>query len=108
MIARENGKELQQGLPTESGGIKAVGAWLKAAREMKGESLNDISLVTRIGKSYLEAIEDGLLAKLPSTAYTRGFIRLYAAHLGLSPDEAIQILDRDKADRVAVMELATT
>jgi cytoskeleton protein RodZ len=97
MIAKETDKELQQaGLPTESGGIKAVGTWLKAAREMKGETLNDISLVTRIGKSYLEAIEDGLLSKLPSPAYTRGFIRLYAAHLGLSPDEAMLILDRDK------------
>jgi cytoskeleton protein RodZ len=98
MISREKDKELQQaGLPTENGGIKAVGTWLKTAREMKGETLNDISLVTRIGKSYLEAIEDGLLSKLPSPAYTRGFIRLYAAHLGLSPDEAMLILDRDKA-----------
>jgi cytoskeleton protein RodZ len=97
MIAKEKDTELQQaGLLTENGGINAVGTWLKAAREMKGETLNDISLVTRIGKSYLEAIEDGLLSKLPSPAYTRGFIRLYAAHLGLSPDEAMLILDRDK------------
>jgi cytoskeleton protein RodZ len=97
MIAIEKDKELRQaGLPTEASDIKAVGTWLKAAREMKGETLNDISLVTRIGKSYLEAIEDGLVSKLPSPAYTRGFIRLYAAHLGLSPDEAMLILDRDK------------
>lgn len=96
MTAREKDKDWRQSpVQAEENGIKAVGAWLKAARELKGESLNDISRVTRIGKIYLEAIEEGLTAKLPSAAYTRGFIRLYAAHLGLSPDEALAILDRN-------------
>ena len=95
MITREKSKD-QAGLQAEISGIKAVGTWLKAARELRGESLNDISRVTRIGKNYLEAIEDGLPAKLPSSAYTRGFIRLYATHLGLSPDEALTILDRNR------------
>jgi cytoskeleton protein RodZ len=95
MIASEKDKEWRQAsAEAESSGIEAVGAWLKAARELQGETLNDISRVTRIGKVYLEAIENGLISKLPSPAYTRGFIRLYAAHLGLSPDEALKILDR--------------
>jgi len=95
MIAREKDKDWRQTpVQSESSNIKAVGTWLKAAREVKGETLNDISRVTRIGKIYLEAIEEGSASKLPSLAYTRGFIRLYAAHLGLSPDEALTILDR--------------
>src|SRR5262245_1485124 len=98
MIAREKDKDLRQTTAqAENSGIKAVGTWLKEARESRGESLNDISRVTRIGKHYLEAIEDGLPAKLPSSAYTRGFIRLYASHLGLSPDEALSILDRNQS-----------
>jgi transcriptional regulator with XRE-family HTH domain len=73
--------------------LTAVGTWLKAAREKRGETLEEISGVTRIGRGYLEAIESGEAAKLPSQAYTRGFIRLYAMHLGLSPDEALTILE---------------
>jgi len=98
MTAREKDKDWRQApVQTESGDIKAVGTWLKAAREANGETLNDISRVTRIGKIYLEAIEEGFASKLPSPAYTRGFIRLYAAHLGLSPDEALMILDRSQS-----------
>lgn len=99
MTAREKDKDWRQSpVKAEESGVKAVGIWLKAAREVKGESLNDISRVTRIGKIYLEAIEEGLIAKLPSPAYTRGFIRLYAAHLGLSPDEALRILDNQTSE----------
>jgi transcriptional regulator with XRE-family HTH domain len=72
--------------------LKDVGTWLRGARELKGESLDDVSKITRIGKNYLEAIEEGSYAKLPSQAYARGFVRLYAAHLGLSPEEALDML----------------
>jgi cytoskeleton protein RodZ len=97
MTARKKDKDWRQApVQAESSGIKAVGAWLKAAREANGETLNDISRVTRIGKIYLEALEEGSASKLPSPAYTRGFIRLYAAHLGLSQDEALMILDRNQ------------
>lgn len=67
----------------------SVGGWLRGAREDRGESLDDVARVTRIGKGYLEAIELGELHKLPSEAYARGFVRLYAHHLGLSGDEAV-------------------
>jgi len=83
-----------------SSGIGTVGAWLKEARERKGETLDDISKITRIGKNYLEAIEEGSTAKLPSQAYTRGFIRLYSAHLGLSAEEALSMLERKPAEPV--------
>lgn len=102
MTTSEKDKDgLQASAQTESSGIQAVGAWFKAAREQNGESLDDVSRVTRIGKIYLEAIEEGSSSKLPSPAYTRGFIRLYAAHLGLSPDEALIILDGNQTSSVA-------
>lgn len=77
---------------SESG---SLGDWLQSARLSRGESLDDVSRVTRIGKSYLEAIEQGELHKLPSEAYAKGFIRLYATHLGLSGDEAVARLQGD-------------
>jgi len=78
--------------------LQAVGLRLKEAREQRGESLEDVSAITRIGKNYLEALEEGAAARLPNPAYTRGFIRLYAAHLGLSPDETARMMTGQAAD----------
>ncbi len=78
--------------------LRSVGLWLKEARELKGETVENVANITRIGKNYLEAIEEGAAAKLPNPAYTRGFIRLYASHLGLSPDEALRMLNGQVAD----------
>lgn len=78
--------------------LLAVGLWLKAAREQRNESLDSVAGITRIGKTYLEAIETGAVAKLPSQAYTRGFVRLYASHLDLSPEEALRMLQGHPAD----------
>lgn len=75
--------------PSETFDLKSLGSWLKSARENRNETLDDVARVTRIGKNYLEALEEGSAAKLPSQAYTKGFIRLYASHLGLSPEEAL-------------------
>jgi cytoskeletal protein RodZ len=90
-------------------GISRVGARLKAAREESGLTLDEVARVTRIGKNYLEAIEGGDLDRLPSPAYTRGFIRLYAAHLGLSPEEALSLLDANQpGNPEKVSELPST
>jgi cytoskeletal protein RodZ len=78
--------------------ISRVGAWLKIAREEKCETIDEVAKITRIGKNYLEAIEEGAAAKLPNQAYTKGFIRLYASHLGLSPEEAITMMEVRKAE----------
>lgn len=87
--------------PAEDFPIQSVAAWLRAAREARGETLDEVVKITRIGKNYLEALEEGDLSKLPSQAYTRGFIRLYAAHLGLSPETALTMLDAGHRDPVA-------
>lgn len=84
--------------PPEGFDISSLGAWLKAAREERGITLDEVAKVTRIGKNYLAAIEEGDLGKLPSQAYTRGFIRLYAAHLGLPPEKAAAMIAASPAD----------
>lgn len=81
----------------ENGESGSLGSWLQSARESRGESLDDVARVTRIGKGYLEAIELGEMHKLPSEAYARGFVRLYATHLGLSGDEAVARLQGGQA-----------
>ncbi len=66
-----------------------VGAYLRTIRESRGLTLEDVAAATRIGKNYLLAIEEGAYEKLPSSAYIKGFLRVYAGYLGLSGDEII-------------------
>jgi len=88
-----NTSSLEKEKSSEGFEIGDVAAWLKATREERGETIDDVARVTRIGKNYLEAIEAGDLCKLPSQAYTRGFIRLYASHLGLSSEQATVMMN---------------
>lgn len=83
---------------SESLDLVSLGSWLKASREGRGETISDVSKVTRIGKNYLEAIEEGASSKLPSQAYTRGFIRLYASHLGFSQEEILSKMDMGQSE----------
>lgn len=66
-----------------------IGAALKAAREFRGLSLQDVSDATRIRRTYLGALEDMRLEELPSRPFTLGYIKAYAKHLGLDPEEAV-------------------
>lgn len=71
-----------------------VGEYLKRVRESRGVGLDEASRVTKIGKSYLVAIEEGRFEKLPNAAYIKGFLRLYASFLSLSGDEVLQRYER--------------
>ena len=67
-----------------------IGAALKAAREFRGLSLQDVSDATRIRRTYLAAVEDMRLEELPSRPFTLGYIKAYAKHLDLDPDQAVR------------------
>jgi helix-turn-helix protein/uncharacterized protein DUF4115 len=62
---------------------QSVGKTLRAAREKRGAELAEVEATTRIRVRFLRAIEDEEWGALPGEAYIRGFIRTYAAHLGL-------------------------
>jgi len=61
----------------------SAGQVLRKSREEQAVSLEEVAQVTRIAKSYLAALEDDAYEKLPSDAYVRGFLRVYANFLGL-------------------------
>lgn len=61
-----------------------LGKKLKAIRESREISLEEVSQKTRIRLEYLEAIEWGEIEAIPSVVQYRGFLRLYAAELGYS------------------------
>ncbi|MEL1136600.1 RodZ domain-containing protein [Desulfitobacterium sp. THU1] len=67
------------------------GQILRNARVDKGWSLTQAEEVTKIRIRYLEALEDEEYNVLPGSTYTKGFIRTYAKHLGLSSDEVLAL-----------------
>jgi cytoskeletal protein RodZ len=58
----------------------------------QGLDLADCAAATRIRERYLIAIEDGRFESLPGPAYVSGFIRAYAAHLGVAVDGPVKDL----------------
>lgn len=67
-----------------------VGAILSQTRQSLGQSIADVARDLRIRRTFLEAIEGARYADLPGPAYTLGFIRTYAEHLGLEGDEIVR------------------
>ena len=74
----------------EHGAGLPVGEYLRSVREARGLGLDQASRVTKIGKNYLVAMEEGQFDKLPNAAYIKGFLRLYAGFLALSGDEVVR------------------
>ena len=65
------------------------GEHLKREREMRGVSLEEISLATRIAPRFLAALESEQWEKLPGGVFNRGFIRSVAHYLGLDEDSMV-------------------
>jgi len=67
-----------------------VGEELREARIALGISVEDAATQLRINKRYLMALEEGRVKDLPGAAYAVGFVRSYAAALGLDADDAVR------------------
>lgn len=71
--------------------IDELGHILREARETRGLALKEVQADIRINARFLEALESGEYAALPTPAHVRGFLRNYARYLGLDPQP---LLDR--------------
>jgi hypothetical protein len=60
-----------------------IGATLREARNRRKVDLSEVETAIKIRVRYLQAMENEEWDALPGGAYTRGFIRTYAFHLGL-------------------------
>jgi cytoskeletal protein RodZ len=74
--------------------VHSIGPKLREAREAQGIQLEEAANVTRIGKNYLIALEEEMFSRLPSPAYVKGFLRVYAGFLGLSGDEIVSLYEK--------------
>jgi len=75
--------------------LDGVGQDLCRVRQRQGKELSDVSLVLKIRPHHLIAIEEGRFDVLPARVYAIGYVRSYAAYLGL---DAGKYVDRLKAE----------
>lgn len=68
------------------------GVELASQRARRGLSLDQAVAATRIRRRFLEALERGELEAIPVEAYLRGYLRTYAAYLGLDPGPLLERL----------------
>jgi cytoskeletal protein RodZ len=69
--------------------MKSLGEYLRAERQARGISLEQISADTRISMDMLRAIEHGNVEQLPAPVLIKGFLKAYAEKIGLDPEEVI-------------------
>jgi cytoskeletal protein RodZ len=86
MAKRDTENELIQEEMVEAD-APTVGERLRAAREEKGLSLEDIAAQTRIPRRHLESLENADWDALPAPTYTTGFAKSYATAVGLDRTE---------------------
>lgn len=72
-----------------------VGQKLKEERIKKGYTLEDVAKATKIKVVFLQAIEKGEYKKLPTSAYSYGFVKNYGTFLGLSAKETLPLFRRE-------------
>lgn len=73
---------------------RSFGEALRRQRERRGIALKTVAEQTKIGCSFLAALERGDCSKWPGGIYSRAWIRAYASAIGLDPDEVCQQFNR--------------
>jgi len=72
--------------------IRSMGSFgdrMRREREMRGITLEEISEATKITSRCLQALEEEEFGKLPGGIFNKGFVRSYAAFLGIDEDQAV-------------------
>lgn len=74
-----------------------IGEAIRAAREERGETIEDVERLTHVGKKYIAALESNDLGKLPEPVYAKKFVMALAAHFGIDKEAAAENLLREMA-----------
>ena len=76
--------------------MPSVGERLKAEREGRQTSIDEMATATGIGRSYLEALERDEIRELPGKAFGKLYIRAYAEVLQFDPQPWIEAYERER------------
>ena len=77
----------------------------------QGLEIAECAQATRIRERYLVAIEDDRFESLPDPAYVNGFVRAYAAHLGVQvegPERALPVEAQSYSPRPRQVHVSAT
>mgnify|MGYP003295946937 CR=1 FL=1 len=85
-----------------------VGERLRAAREAKGLTIEDVASSTRIPTRHLQSLEDSEWHKLPASTYSVGFAKNYAGAVGLDRSEIAEQLRAEMGSELPAHYSATT
>jgi cytoskeleton protein RodZ len=66
-----------------------IGRHLRESRERRGLTLHEIADSTKLSITTLQRIERNEFDRLPGGIFTRGFLRAYAAEVGVNPEEVV-------------------
>lgn len=69
---------------------QSIGERLRSRRESLNLTIENVSQMLKIRRVYLQAIEESNWAELPEPVYVNGFIRSYAAFLGMDVEPGIK------------------
>lgn len=103
----QDGKEesaAQAATPETAQEPETVGTLLRKTRLAKKQDLRDIASYLCIRYQFLQALEENRYKELPGEAYANGFVRSYAAYLGLDAADIIsrykrEVAGQDKIER---------
>ena len=74
--------------------MSELGEQLRAAREERNLTVEEVAEATRIPLNYVYALEEDAFDVFTSDLHARGFLRNYASFLGLDPEETVDLLDK--------------
>ena len=81
-----------------------IGETLRKARTERGLELSEVERATKIRTKFLEAMEEDRWEALPGPSYARGFLDIYARHLGLDQqallDDYRQTVEGERHDPI--------
>lgn len=72
--------------------LAEFGRYLKAQRELRGVSRDDLARTTRISPGLIAALEEDQAQKLPDQVFVQNYVRSYAKAVGLPEEEALDLL----------------
>ncbi|MDA7598385.1 helix-turn-helix domain-containing protein, partial [bacterium] len=74
-----------------------IGQQLRAAREDKGLSIEDLAHKTRIHSNFVRALESDDYSGFASITYAKSFLQLYSRHLDIDASEALSVFKGNNA-----------
>jgi cytoskeletal protein RodZ len=69
--------------------LAAFGRWLARERELRGLARDEVIRTMKLAPGVIEALESGEEGRMPPRAYAVGYLRAYAAAVGLDADEVV-------------------